>query len=67
MTIHEPEASLVTRRVFQMDDKAQGPAGRFMLMVNRRRVKTESRQMVKTNGKPAGVKPADNVKPADQC
>ena len=35
MTIHEPEDSLVTRRVFQMDDKAQGPAGRFMLMVGR--------------------------------
>ena len=33
MTIHEPEDSLVTRRVFQMDDRAQGPAGRFMLMV----------------------------------
>ena len=35
MTIHEPEDSFVTRRVFQMDDKAQGPAGRFMLMVGR--------------------------------
>ena len=35
MTIHEPEDSLVTRRVFQMDDKAQGPAGQFMLMVGR--------------------------------
>ena len=35
MTIHEPEDSLVTRRVFQMDDKAQGLAGRFRLMVGR--------------------------------
>ena len=35
MTIHEPEDSLMNRRVFQMDDKAQGPAGRFMLMVGR--------------------------------
>ena len=35
MTIHEPEDSLVTRRVFQMHDKAQGPAGRFRLMVGR--------------------------------
>ena len=33
MTIHEPKDSLVTRRVFQMDDKAQGPACRFMIMV----------------------------------
>ena len=33
MTIHEPEDSLVTRRVFQMHDKAQGPVGRFRLMV----------------------------------
>ena len=29
MTIHEPEDSLVTRRVFQMDDEAQGTEGRF--------------------------------------
>ena len=33
MKIHEPEDSLMTWRVFQMDDKAQGPAGRFMLVV----------------------------------
>ena len=33
MTIHEPEDSLVTQRVFHMDDKAQGLAVRFMLMV----------------------------------
>ena len=35
MMIHEPEDSLETQCVFQMDDKAQGPAGRFMLMVGR--------------------------------
>ena len=35
MTIHEPEDSLVTRRVFRTDDKVQGPACRFMLMVDR--------------------------------
>ena len=35
MTIHEPEDSLVNRHVFQMDDKAQGPAGQFMLVVDR--------------------------------
>ena len=33
MTIHESEDSLVTWRVFRTDDKAQGPEGRFMLMV----------------------------------
>ena len=35
MTIHEPEDSLVTRWVFQMDDKAQGPEGRLTFMMGR--------------------------------
>ena len=30
-TTHEPEDSLVTWRVFQMEGKAQGPEGRLML------------------------------------
>ena len=35
MMIYEPEDSLVTQRAGQTDDKAQGPEGRFMLMVGR--------------------------------
>ena len=35
MTIHELEDSSVIRHVFQMDDKAQGPEGWFMIMVGR--------------------------------
>ena len=53
MTIHEPEDSLVTRRVFQMDDKAQGarprrPAHVMVGRFTRKGVRTFILQGVKT-------------------